>query len=93
MTTTTTPQTSLTAGFFSPKNKDLIMTVNANKQIHPRLVDVTETIYRTGLGKTKLYELIKTGELRPIKLGRKTVFSEQEVSIWIEKQITNREVQ
>lgn len=93
MTNTATPQTSLTAGFFSPKNKDLIMTVDANKQIHPRLVDVTETIYRTGLGKTKLYELIKTGELRPIKLGRKTVFSEQEVSVWIEKQITNREVQ
>lgn len=61
-----------------------------NHETQPRLLDVTETTSRTCLGKTKLYEVIKTGELRPIKLGRKTVFSEQEVSIWIEKQIANR---
>lgn len=56
----------------------------------PRLLDVVETTYRTSLRKTKLYELINAGELRPIKLGRKTVFSEQEVNAWIEKQIASR---
>lgn len=61
-----------------------------NYEIQPRLLDVTETTHRTSLRKTKLYELINAGELRPIKLGRKTVFSEQEVNEWIEKQIANR---
>ena len=56
----------------------------------PRLIDIPETTNRTSLRKTKLYELINAGELRPIKLGRKTVFCEQEVNQWIEKQIANR---
>ena len=55
-----------------------------------RLINFTELTHRTSLHKTKLYELINAGELRPIKLGRKTVFSEQEVNHWIEKQIANR---
>lgn len=59
-------------------------------QSPPRLLDVSETTNRTSLRKTKLYELINAGELRPIKLGRKTVFSEQEVSQWIETQIAKR---
>ena len=61
-------------------------------QSPPRFIDVPETTNRTSLRKTKLYELINAGELRPIKLGRKTVFSEQEVNAWIEKQIANRKV-
>lgn len=59
-------------------------------QSPPRLLDVSETTNRTSLRKTKLYELINAGELRPIKLGRKTVFSEKEVSQWIETQIAKR---
>ena len=61
-------------------------TVNAT----PRLLPFAELIQRTSLRKTKLYELIKAGELRPVKLGRKTVFSEQEVNHWIEIQINKR---
>ena len=57
-----------------------------------RLIDLPETIHKTCLGKTSIYELVKAKELRPIKLGRKTVFSEQEVNAWIEKQIANRKV-
>ena len=56
----------------------------------PRFIDVPETIHKTCLGKTSIYELVKARELRPIKLGRKTVFSEQEVNAWIEKQIAKR---
>jgi len=59
-------------------------------QSPPRFLDVQETTHRTSLRKTKLYQLISAGELRPIKLGRKTVFSEQEVNAWIEKQIAKR---
>lgn len=57
-----------------------------------RFIDVPETSHKTCLGKTSIYELVKAKELRPIKLGRKTVFSEQEVNAWIEKQISNRKV-
>lgn len=61
-------------------------------QVSARLIDFSDLIHRTTLGKTKLYEFINAGELRPIKLGRKTVFCEQEVNAWIEKQIANRGV-
>lgn len=59
-----------------------------NYQNQPRLLDIPELIKRTTLHKTKLYEIIKAGQLRPIKLGRKTVFSEQEVNLWIESVIS-----
>jgi excisionase family DNA binding protein len=58
--------------------------------VNTRLIDLPELTKLTTLRKTKLYELINSGELRPIKLGRKTVFSEQEVNEWIEAQIAKR---
>lgn len=58
--------------------------------VNTRLIDLPELTKLTTLRKTKLYELINSGELRPIKLGRKTVFSEQEVNQWIEAQIAKR---
>lgn len=58
--------------------------------VNTRLIDLPELTKLTTLRKTKLYELINAGELRPIKLGRKTVFSEQEVNQWIEAQIAKR---
>lgn len=61
-------------------------------QEHTRFIDIPETSHKTSLGKTSIYELVKAKELRPIKLGRKTVFSEKEVNAWIEKQISNRKV-
>ena len=60
---------------------------SANQQTPTRLLPFSELIQKTSLHKTKLYELINAGELQPIKLGRKTVFSEREVNQWIETQI------
>ena len=57
------------------------------QQTATRLLPFPELIQKTSLHKTKLYELINAGELQPIKLGRKTVFSEREVNQWIETQI------
>ena len=54
-----------------------------HQQTANRLLPFPELIQRTSLKKTKLYELINAGELHPIKLGRKTVFSEIEVNQWI----------
>lgn len=56
----------------------------------PQLLTVSEVINRTACRKTNLYERIKAGEFRPIKLGRKTVFSEQDVNAWIEARIADR---
>jgi excisionase family DNA binding protein len=54
----------------------------------PRLLSLMEISDRTTLRKTKLYELINTGEFTPIKIGRRTVFSEQEVNAWIQDHIS-----
>ena len=58
-----------------------------------RLIDLPEVSQRTTLRKTSIYELIKRGELRPIKLGRKTVFSEFEVNTWISGRLAERQAQ
>ena len=57
---------------------------------HPRLIDFAELTRITTLRKTALYELIKRGELRPIKLGRKTVFAESEVVAWVNARLALR---
>lgn len=58
----------------------------------PRLIAIHEVSTITSLRKTALYQLIKAGELRPVKLGRKTVFSEAEIFAWVNKRLASREV-
>lgn len=53
-----------------------------------RLIDVKELSRLTTLQHTAIYERIKAGDFRPIKLGRKTVFSEREVQRWIADRIS-----
>ena len=55
------------------------------------LIDLLKVIHITCLKKTKIYELIKLGEFKPIKLGRKTVFLESEIFAWINKKIAERD--
>ncbi|MHB0991399.1 MAG: helix-turn-helix transcriptional regulator [Burkholderiales bacterium] len=55
-----------------------------------RLIPLKAVSQKTSLGKTALYELIKAGELRPVKLGRKTVFSEAEINAWIDARLNGR---
>jgi excisionase family DNA binding protein len=56
----------------------------------PRLIDFPELSRITTLKRTALYELIKLGELKPIKLGRKTVFSKAEVHNWVNARLSSR---
>ena len=56
----------------------------------PRFILFPAVTTITTLRKTALYELIKAGELRPIKLGRKTVFVESEIIDWVNQRISNR---
>lgn len=44
---------------------------------------IQEFMTLTGLGRTKVYEEIKVGRLRPIKCGRRTLISAQEVQSWL----------
>ena len=48
-----------------------------------RFIDLPEVTRLTSLKKTKIYELIKKGEIRSIKLGSKTVFSELGIQGWM----------
>lgn len=36
-----------------------------------------------GIGTTKLYELVKTGELRPVHIGRRTFFRQTDLEVFI----------
>jgi prophage regulatory protein len=54
-----------------------------------RLIPIPEVIRLTSLKKTSIYQLVRAGELRIVKLGRKTVFLEDEIFSWIEKQIAD----
>ena len=56
-----------------------------------RLIALPEVSRITSLKKTALYQLIAAGELRPVKLGRKTVFSEAEILAWVEQRLASRE--
>lgn len=40
---------------------------------------VPEACRRLGIGRSALYELIKTGELRAIKIGKRTLIPETEL--------------
>lgn len=55
-----------------------------------RLIPLREVSSITSLKKTALYQLINSGELRPVKLGRKTVFSEAEINAWVQQRLANR---
>lgn len=55
-----------------------------------RFIPLPEVTRITSLRKTALYQLIKAGELRPVKLGRKTVFAENEIQSWIEQRLASR---
>ena len=39
---------------------------------------------RTGLGRTKVYELFAQGKLRPVRVGRRTLVPVAEARRWLE---------
>jgi excisionase family DNA binding protein len=46
---------------------------------------ITEACTATRTGKTALYEAIRTGELRAVKRGRRTLVLSADLKEWIEK--------
>jgi len=53
----------------------------------PKLIDVASVCSLTSLSVSRIYALVQEGELRRVKLGRKTVFVEAEVEAWIRSKI------
>ena len=56
-----------------------------------RLISLPEVMRVTSLKKTSVYALIASGELRPVKLGRRTALVESEVFAWINAKLANRD--
>ena len=65
--------------------------LTATAPINTRLIALSKVSEITTLGKTSLYQLIAAGELRPIKLGRKTVFAESEIHEWVNERLASRD--
>lgn len=57
------------------------------EQPSPRFVDVDEAKRQLCLGTTALYAFMKTGELRRVKLGRKTVFLQADIDAFVERKV------
>jgi len=41
--------------------------------MEPLLIDIKQTCHTLGLGRTKVYELISGGDLKAVKLGKRTL--------------------
>jgi hypothetical protein len=46
---------------------------------------VAETLTMLSIGRTSLYGLIKSGALRPVKLGKKTLFYANDLAVLLAK--------
>jgi excisionase family DNA binding protein len=55
------------------------------------LIDLESALNIIGIKKTFMYKLINAGEIRPVKLGKKTMFVESEIHSWIDVQIAKRD--
>lgn len=55
-----------------------------------RLIDLPEVTRITNLKKTSIYAAIKRGDIRPVKIGSKTVFSETEIFAWVNDRLAER---
>ena len=60
--------------------------------MNDRLIDLHEVKHLTCLGKVSIYAYIKNKQFFPIKLGRKTVFSHNEIQEWIKSQCDQRNI-
>jgi excisionase family DNA binding protein len=49
------------------------------------MYSVNETLSVLSIGRTSLYELVKRGELRPAKLGKKTLFYACDLAVFLDR--------
>lgn len=58
----------------------------------PRFVDVDEAKRLLCLSTASIYNLMNAGQLRKIKLGRKTVFLQSDLDAFIERKVAEAQV-
>jgi excisionase family DNA binding protein len=57
---------------------------------HMAALDIEDTgTYLGKIGRTKVFELIKAGEIRAVKLGRRTVIPVTELDAFIARQLAD----
>jgi excisionase family DNA binding protein len=50
----------------------------------PVAISIAETASLLGLGRTKIYELIRSGDLKTMKVGRRTLVSVASIQVFAE---------
>lgn len=55
----------------------------------PLAWQINSACYRAGIGRTKLYQLIRDGEIKTIKVGRRTLVPESELQKWLTHKLEN----
>lgn len=58
--------------------------------MNPTFATVNQWIALSGLGRTKVYELIATGDLKTFRVGRRVLIDVEAASAWIRSQPTSR---
>lgn len=53
----------------------------------PQLIDVQGVMKFTKLGRATIYRAVQAGELKPLKFGRRTLFTEAQISEWINSKV------
>ena len=62
-------------------------TTSARLVVRPLLVSVEEAAGLLGIGRTTLYELIRHGEVRPIRIGRCVRIPQRELEAYVDRLI------
>lgn len=52
--------------------------------VHVAWLSAAEAAHYARIGKTRLYEIVKAGALKPRKLGRRTLFARAEIDALID---------
>lgn len=53
-------------------------------QVNARLNSIESTMAQLGIGRSKVYELIASGQLRSVKVGRRRLVSEAAINEFVE---------
>ncbi len=68
--------------------------MSANTELEPLLVSVKDAARILCIGKTKLYELVGAGELKPVRLSaKKTLFAYAELRAFTATMLVQRDTQ
>ena len=59
--------------------------------ITPLLHSIQSTTQILGIGRSSLYSLIANGKIRTVKIGRRTLITDQEIRRYVEELVVSRQ--